>query len=123
MRFIVHLLLLLLVVFTTCCAANQSRKTDIQALAEKRLGKGVTIINNSSKTFALAYLSKDRTVSYLVVKLDDNKIVEEGQTNGSVEWSADLEIKVTSKPGMVKLHPSPEDTIRKISLAKYINQM
>jgi hypothetical protein len=99
------LLLSVSIALVSCCASHRNPAQDpaLQALAERTLGKETIVDLNAAKTFAL-YQQKPgadharRRYRYAVIRLEDNKIVQEGSFSmGYVKWLDDESIEVLSE--------------------------
>jgi len=121
MRFFSALLL-----STLCCckaaSTTSQEPSSLQKIVASEIGAPASIEKNNSATFALAQQVDNKSVSFLVIRLSDLKIVIKEKITGSVSWSGEMEIKVTRTPGMVKTNEKPEDHIRIINLNNYVIQ-
>lgn len=58
---------------------------------------------------------------FVIVRNDDQKIVEEGSvTMGAIEWSSDYELEISQAKGQAQLPRNENSTTRKIDLKKYL---
>jgi hypothetical protein len=108
-----------------CCKAagiSSSDQSSLQQIVESELGANAKIEKNNTSNFALAHESKDKTVSFIVVRLTDLKIVVKEKIQGSVTWDKAMSIKVTTIPGIVKANAKPEDNVRIIDLNNFAIQ-
>jgi hypothetical protein len=115
-----------LVVFlsTLCCCkasvTSSQEPASLQKIVASEIGTQAVIEKNNAGTFALAHQTENKSVSFLVIRLADLKIVLKEKINGSVRWSSEMEIKVTQVPGIVKKNAQPEDNTRLIDLNNYV---
>jgi len=85
-------------------SVTNQHKTLESAVAEK-LGEGAIVQKNKDTTFALCTKENSSTlsVSYIIIKLSDITIVEEGNsTRASFSWIDTYTIEIKEIPGMVK---------------------
>ncbi len=115
--------------FTLCCCKapasvqKESQTSPLQSLVESKLGANANIEKNISNTFALAYIAENRSISYIVIRLSDLKIVVNSKIErGSITWFKDMELKETRTPGIVKKNTKPDDNIKLIDLAQFVVQ-
>jgi hypothetical protein len=113
-----------LLFFILCCckAASTSSQepSSLQKIVTSEIGASAIIEKNNSATFALAQQTENKSVSFLVIRLSDLKIVIKEKIIGSVTWSGEMEIKIIRTPGIVKTNAQPEDNIRVINLNNYV---
>lgn len=95
-----------------------------QNLDEKILavtGPGYTITKNQSATFALCTKPTDVSLSFSIVRLSDFKIVvQESIAKGTVTWTNDLKLQVSSVPGIIKKDETGNEYTRIIDLSTFV---
>jgi len=96
-------------------AANQT----LEDVIARELGPGATVEKNQSGTLALAYVEKERNLTYLVVRVADGQMIVKNKIRGSVTWHADQVLKETSVPGIIKADEKATDHTKLIDLSVY----
>lgn len=114
----------------TGCGSAQPPQANADTLTqtvEARLGKDAVASTNKDGSFTLFKKEAVNTtnnlpvIRYLIVRMYDKKIVEEGSvTMGAVDWSADYEVEISQAPGQPQLARDRNSTSRKIDVRKYI---
>ena len=99
------LTLCLLCVFTfllSCKASDKPQRqtgTPLDELIKSRLGPKYELDHNVSKTHVLCRQQREgdhsrRIFKYIVVRLSDSKVLQEGSYNGHAKWNDDKSIEV-----------------------------
>jgi hypothetical protein len=97
---------LIVICFLTCCTAqknNTAINNNFESIIKTKLGPAFTIDFNESKSYALGTQQRQgdhirRNFKYIVVRLSDNKILQEGSyTMGSVKWIDNNSIEIVSE--------------------------
>ena len=116
------LLSLLTIILIAGCRSSPSQKIDVlKDLITKQLGKEVIIQKNKPETFALGFSEKDKSTSYLIVRLSDMKIVEQERiSQGNIAWNGEMELKITKIPGIIRATDQPSDFVTIVNLNKYL---
>jgi hypothetical protein len=120
-------LALLLFILSSCQSAIAVQRgqgaSTLQKISETEIGADAKIEKNESGTFALVYKNENRSVTYIVVRMADLKIVINKKViTGSVTWSGDMQIKESTVPGIIKKNSRSDDNIRYIDLKNFINE-
>ena len=126
--------LLGIAVVLVACAGGKPRATSppqdnawLVNLATQKVGDNVTIEANRDASFTLCWKDKETeskvpAVQFIIVRMSDHKIVEEGSaTMGEVRWISDYEVEVSHRQGQVQLERGPQSNTRIISVKKYLD--
>jgi hypothetical protein len=100
------LLLFVSIAFEQCRAGSQKQgeNSSLDATIKSRIGNDFVIDFNKSKSYALCYQKagddhSQRTFQFIVVRLSDNRIVNEGTFRmGYVKWVDEGTIEVLNTP-------------------------
>jgi hypothetical protein len=102
------ILLVLVSITCECCrAANSNQSTNnssLENLVNARIGKDYAVEFNAKRTHALCYQKRSddhaqRTIQFIVVRLEDNKEVADGTFKmGYVKWKDNATVEVLSTP-------------------------
>jgi hypothetical protein len=100
---------------------------NITVLIEQKLGPGAEVSTNRDKSFSLYKKTVIDTsnnlpvVKYVVIRNDDQRLVEEGSVSmGAIDWSADYELEVSQAQGQAQLERKENSNRRKIDLRPYL---
>jgi hypothetical protein len=95
-----------------------------------RLGENFDFQYNQEGSFVLCTKEVENTennlpvVKYLVIRMYDKKIVEEGSvTMSQVIWSGLYELEVSQKPGQIQLSRDDHSVQKKIDLRKHLKNL
>lgn len=120
-----YLIITMMVIISCKSASLPTVQKTLPALVAEKLGENAIIQKNKDVTFALCTKENTSTlsVSYIIVKLSDLTIVEEGNTaRASFVWIDTYKIEIREIPGMVKKeHENIQGKI--IDVTKYITRL
>ena len=121
----INLIILMMVIISCQSASLPTAQQTLSTLVVEKLGENATVQKNKDATFALC--TKENismlSVSYIIVKLNDLTIVEEGNTaRASFAWIDTYKIEIRETPGMVK---KEQEKIQGkiIDVTKYITKL
>jgi hypothetical protein len=110
-----------MLLFFGCTSINATKTTGqsshFKDMAIMKLGENPTYKMNGSKTYVLCIKDVKGTaqqprnsLSFIVIKLDDNNIaLEQKFEGGTVGWYSDHEVEVFRTPGIVQKDQSQDD--------------
>jgi hypothetical protein len=121
----INLIIMMMIIISCKSASLPTAPKTLSTLVAERLGENATVQKNKDATFALG--TKENTsslsVSYIIVKLNDLTIVEEGNTaRASFVWINTYKIEIREIPGLVK---KEQEKIQGkiIDVTKYITKL
>ncbi len=101
----INLIIMMMIIISCKSASLPTVQKTLSTLVAEKLGENATVQNNEDGTFTLCMKENTSTlsVSYIIVKLNDLTIVEEGNTaRASFAWIDTYKIEIREIPGMVK---------------------
>lgn len=120
-----HLILMIMVIVSCTSASLPAAQKTLSMVVEEKLGDDAMVQQNKDTTFALATKENPSTlsVSYIIVRLRDLSIVEEGNSpRASFSWVDTYKIEIKETPGIVK--KGDENRPGKfIDVTKYITRL
>jgi hypothetical protein len=120
-----RLIILAIVITISSCtptATIGSQNNAIEALAQAKLGGNAVIINNKDNTFTLCYKElPGQSISYLIVRLSDTKLVVEDKVSptSSISWRDNFHVEIKIIPGTIK-KTEEEVTSKIIDVSTYL---
>lgn len=101
----IYLIIMIMAINSCKPASLPAAQKTLEAIVAEKLGEYAVVQKNKDASFALCTKENTATlsVSYMIIKLNDLTIVEEGNTaRASFVWIDIYKIEITEIPGMVK---------------------
>lgn len=121
----INLIIMIMAIVSCKSASLPTTQKTLASLVAGKLGENAFVQKNKDATFALCTKENTSTlsVSYIIVKLNDLTVVEEGNTaRASFAWIDTYKIEIKEIPGMVK---KEQEKIpgKIIDVTKYITKL
>lgn len=101
----IYLIIMIMAIISCKPASLPAAQKTLESMVAEKLGEYAVVQKNKDASFALCTKENTATlsVSYVIIKLNDLTIVEEGNTaRASFVWIDIYKIEITEIPGMVK---------------------
>lgn len=101
----IYLIIMIMAIISCKSASLPAAQKTLESMVAEKLGEYAVVQKNKDASFALCTKENTATlsVSYMIIKLNDLTIVEEGNTaRASFVWIDIYKIEITEIPGMVK---------------------
>jgi hypothetical protein len=101
----IYLIIMIMAIISCKPASLPTAQKTLASMVTDKLGENAVVQKNKDASFALCTKENITTlsVSYMIVKLNDLSIVEEGNTaRASFVWIDTYKIEISEIPGMVK---------------------